>query len=72
MGEIYQACVRDEVAQKERLLINAQQEADMKRAKGCMRVGDRLIDDHYGLKHYVWRLVTKSSEDNVDKLFAIG
>lgn len=75
-GEIYQACVRGEVARVERLLIKAQQEAAEQRTEEIMRLRGYLMDNYYGLRDY--RLEVSGEglrglgavEGNVDKLFA--
>lgn len=76
VSEIYQACVRGDVASVERLLTKAQQEADREKAKEVMRLRGYLMDNYYGLRDY--RLETSGQglrglgavEGNVDKLFA--
>jgi hypothetical protein len=76
VGEVYQACVRGEVINVERLLTKAQQEADEERAREVMRLRGYLMDNYYGLRDY--RLEVSGEglrglgavEGNVDKLFA--
>ena len=51
-NEIYQACVKGEVASVERLLIKAQEEAAGERAEEVMRLRGYLMDNYYGLRDY--------------------
>ena len=76
VAEIYQACVRGDVANVERLLIKAQQEADKEGLKGIMKLRGYLMDNYYGLRDYRLELSGEglrglgAVEGNVDKLFA--
>jgi len=76
VNEIYQACVKGEIASVERLLTKAQQEADKERVEEVMRLRGYLMDNYYGLRDYRVEINGEglrglgAVEGNVDKLFA--
>ena len=75
-NEIYQACVKGEVASVEKLLTRAQQEAGKERVEEVMRLRGYLMDNYYGLRDYRVEINGEglrglgAVESNVDKLFA--
>ena len=76
VNEIYQACVKGEVASVERVLTRAQQGVEGERAEEVMRLRGYLMDNYYGLRDYRIEISGEglrglgAVEGNVDKLFA--